>query len=104
MLVIQDEQMMADCLTIQNMSTPNISMSEQMIKRCLTGNEQSVNVSLNVTTDEPSTSFSSISFAKRLFALSFNPATENSKIGWILATKALVQIVFNPLTGYLANS
>ncbi|XP_076105674.1 synaptic vesicular amine transporter-like [Mytilus galloprovincialis] len=104
MLVIQDEQMMANCLTIQNLSTPNISMSEQMIERCLTGNEQSVNVSLNVTTDEPSTSFSSISFAKRLFALSFNPATENSKIGWILATKALVQIVFNPLTGYLANS
>ncbi|XP_063436008.1 synaptic vesicular amine transporter-like [Mytilus trossulus] len=104
MLVIQDEQMMEDCLTVQNQSTPNISMSEQMIERCLTGNEKYVNASLNMTTDEPSTSVSSISFAKRLFALSFNPATENSKIGWILATKALVQIVFNPLTGYLANS
>ncbi|XP_052099031.1 synaptic vesicular amine transporter-like [Mytilus californianus] len=80
MLVIQDEQMMEDC------------------------DEQTVNISLNMTTDAPSTSFSSISFAKRLFELSFNPATENSKIGWILAVKALVQIVFNPLTGYLANS
>ncbi|CAC5409540.1 SLC18A1_2 [Mytilus coruscus] len=104
MLVIQDEQMMEDCLDVQNQSISNTSMNELMVKRCLSGDDQTVNISLNLTTDAPSTSFSSISVAKRLFALSFNPATENSKLGWILAVKALVQIVFNPLTGYLANS
>ena len=57
----------------------------------------------NVTyiTNSPNKTY--IGFTKHLLQLSFNMATENTKIGWILSSKALVQLLANPIAGYLAN-
>ena len=84
MLVTQDQQTIKDCLSLHH--------------------NQSTNISFDVVTKSPSLNHSEISFTRKLLQLSFNLATsENSRIGWILSSKALVQILANPVAGYLAN-
>lgn len=44
-----------------------------------------------------------ISFAKRILQLPLAAVNENSKVGWLLSSKALVQLIANPFIGPLSN-
>ncbi|XP_069139284.1 synaptic vesicular amine transporter-like [Argopecten irradians] len=48
------------------------------------------------------TSGNSIGLAKRLL-MSFSAVDENSRVGWLLSSKALIQIIANPAAGMLCN-
>ncbi|XP_033757412.1 synaptic vesicular amine transporter-like [Pecten maximus] len=48
------------------------------------------------------TSGTNIGLAKRLL-MSFSAVDENSRVGWLLSSKALIQIIANPIAGMLCN-
>jgi hypothetical protein len=66
-------------------------------------NGTTIYVITNVTSHHYNKSAGGHDLAQRVLELPLLAITENSKVGWLLSSKALVQLVANPFIGPLSN-